>query len=192
MSSMTAPLTSTPTNFGSIPSEADITDTPWQQITAVDGRILALVQRLHHPLLTRGMGALTHLGDGGSWTLIAALLISFGGGGARVGYHLAAAAVMATILAQAIKRLVRRRRPSDLGHGVALVENPDPFSFPSGHTAAAFAVAVALTPSGAGSVLFALAGAIAVSRVYLGVHYPLDVGAGTLIGVVSGAAVLAF
>ena len=70
----------------------------------------------------------------------------------------------------------------------SLAADPDAFSFPSGHTTVAFAVAVALAGSGSGlgAVAAILAGGIAVSRVYLGAHYPLDVLAGIALGAASG------
>jgi undecaprenyl-diphosphatase len=84
------------------------------------------------------------------------------------------------------KLLARRRRPS---RSVSpLIRMPRSTSFPSGHSAAAFAFA-----SGAcaecpklGTVLIPLAGAVAYSRVHAGVHYPSDVGAGIAIGIGSG------
>jgi len=71
-----------------------------------------------------------------------------------------------------------------------LAENPDRFSFPSGHTAAAFAVAVAFAgePGGLGPLALLLATGIGLSRVYLGAHYPLDVAAGGMLGVFAGLA----
>jgi undecaprenyl-diphosphatase len=67
---------------------------------------------------------------------------------------------------------------------------PASASFPSGHAATAFAaaVAVALVYPRLGRPLLALAVVIAVSRVYLGVHYVLDVAVGTLLGIAVGIA----
>lgn len=94
----------------------------------------------------------------------------------------------ADLLAEAIKLAVPRHRP-DL-HG--LVATPHSHSFPSGHAATSFACATALAvcvprlrvPA------FLLAAAIAYSRLYVGVHYPLDVVAGAVLGVVSATALL--
>ncbi|HSN92574.1 MAG TPA: phosphatase PAP2 family protein [Anaeromyxobacteraceae bacterium] len=94
-------------------------------------------------------------------------------------------------LSQAVKRGLARARPDSAIEGVeALAANPDRFSFPSGHTAAAIAVAVAFAgaPFGLGPGAAVLAAGIALSRVYLGAHYPLDVAAGAVLGLLAGVA----
>jgi undecaprenyl-diphosphatase len=83
---------------------------------------------------------------------------------------------------------VRRKRPAlDIQASVP----PDRFSFPSGHTAAAFAVAVAMTGTMPLLVppLLVLAIIVGYGRMYLGVHYPLDVGAGAAVGLLTGSLV---
>ena len=67
---------------------------------------------------------------------------------------------------------------------------PDSASFPSGHTATAFAaaVAVALIYPRLGRPLLALAVVVGISRVYLGMHYALDVTAGMVLGIAVGFA----
>jgi membrane-associated phospholipid phosphatase len=64
----------------------------------------------------------------------------------------------------------------------ALIHAPASTSFPSSHAAMAAAAAMVLPP-----VVAPAAVAMAASRVYLGVHYPSDVGAGVLVGVACGA-----
>lgn len=87
-----------------------------------------------------------------------------------------------------VKRVVRRTRPS---LEVQSVVPPDKFSFPSGHTAAAFSLAIAMfgaAPWLAPGLLL-LAICVGYGRMYLGVHYPLDVAAGAAIGLVTGSVV---
>jgi undecaprenyl-diphosphatase len=95
------------------------------------------------------------------------------------------------MLVTLFKDLTDRARPPVADPGldpVGIV--PASSSFPSGHAATAFAaaVAVALVYPRLGRPLLALAVVIAVSRVYLGVHYVLDVAAGTLLGIAVGLA----
>ncbi len=90
-----------------------------------------------------------------------------------------------------IKKNVRRPRPFNRLKGVrALIVPPDEFSFPSGHTGAAFLLAVVLTAAlpALGPWVFAWAVLIGISRVYLGVHYPGDVLAGLALGTISAHA----
>lgn len=101
----------------------------------------------------------------------------------------AAAFTVERVLYASLKHTLRRPRPFERIAGVrALVTPPDRFSFPSGHTSAAFLVAVlvgSLFPVAA-LPLLAWAAAVGASRVCLGVHYPSDVLAGALLGGVIG------
>jgi undecaprenyl-diphosphatase len=88
-----------------------------------------------------------------------------------------------------VKPIGRRRRPDRGAEQVPLdryVGMPGSRSFPSGHTAsaAAFASAVGRVLPAAGVPLHTLAALVAYSRVHTGVHYPGDVFAGALTGVV--------
>jgi undecaprenyl-diphosphatase len=136
--------------------------------------------------------ALTWAGNGTSVTLYCLILLAtFDPVAERAALRLATSAGLASLASQILKRTLGRTRPDRAIVGFeALTTDPDRFSFPSGHTSAAFAVAVAFVgaPFGLPEALFALAGAIGVSRVYLGAHYPLDVGAGAVIGLLAGAA----
>ncbi|MFJ1576916.1 bifunctional phosphatase PAP2/diacylglycerol kinase family protein [Streptomyces sp. NPDC088147] len=91
------------------------------------------------------------------------------------------------------KRAVRRQRP--LLDAVPVIRRlkhqPFTTSFPSGHaaSAAAFATGVALESKGWGAVVAPVAAAVALSRVYTGVHYPSDVLAGAALGVGAAYAV---
>ncbi len=85
-----------------------------------------------------------------------------------------------------LKKLIRRRRPCVKFQEINnLISLPDEFSFPSGHTAAAFLMASLMSVFFPSFVIlfYFLALLIGVSRIYNGVHYPGDVIAGALIGI---------
>ena len=160
------------------------------RLLAIDERLLVGARRLHGPWRTRLARALTRAGDSSSWTVVVLLLLAAGRSSTVLSARLAAATLLGTLLSQGLKRSLHRPRPTSAIVGFeALAENPDRFSFPSGHTTAAFAAAVALAgaPFGLGPVALPLALGIGASRVYLGAHYPLDVAAGVLLGTVAGA-----
>jgi len=98
--------------------------------------------------------------------------------------------VDAWIVAELLKLVVRRPRPFSvvLDLPPTLITEPTTFSFPSGDTSFAFGAAVALGRVAPAWRLPALLFAVAVAfeRVAVGVHYPLDVLAGALIGTISG------
>jgi len=135
----------------------------------------------------------THLG-GARVTLGAGLaLAALGGEGRRAGLAALAGNAASHLLVQVLKRAVARPRPCDpQGMPLALVDAPDPFSFPSGHAAAAFAVAVpvAATWPWAAPAALGLAGYVAWTRVALRVHHVADVLAGAALGVAGALAAL--
>ena len=85
-----------------------------------------------------------------------------------------------------LKTVVRRKRPH-LEKLPALIATPTSLSFPSAHASSSFAAARAFSSLMPGSPLYAGATAMALSRVYLGMHYPSDIAAGALLGTLVGS-----
>ena len=95
--------------------------------------------------------------------------------------------VVLAILVLAIKFTIRRQRPE--GEWGAIYRNKDPHSFPSGHAARAFMLAIlALTlgPAWFGLLVIIWAPLVSLARVSMGVHYLSDVVAGMVVGVLAG------
>ena len=88
-------------------------------------------------------------------------------------------------LNQTVKFAVRRRRP-ELDGLPPLTPVVTRLSFPSAHATTSFAAARAYAGLAPTAALYAAAGAFALSRPYLGVHYPSDVLAGALLGIAVG------
>jgi len=134
---------------------------------------------------------ITHLGGAPSTVGIPAALWLTGGHLATAGRTALIANAMSHVAVQILKRTVARARPCD-ANGVLLAEIaiPDPFSFPSGHSAAATAVAASLAFAHPwlAPVALPLAGAICLSRVRLRVHHRTDVLAGAALGLAGALA----
>jgi undecaprenyl-diphosphatase len=93
-------------------------------------------------------------------------------------------------VASLLKAAIGEKRPAEPD---ALITIPHSHSFPSGHAATAFAGATVLSvllPRGA-PAFFVLAAAIAYSRLYVGVHWPLDIVGGAFVGVATALLLLA-
>lgn len=91
------------------------------------------------------------------------------------------------VIVMSLKFIIRRRRPE--GEWGGIYRNTDPHSFPSGHAARAFLIAVLATglgPVWAAAILWVWAPLVSLARVAMGVHYASDIVAGMLVGVVVG------
>jgi membrane-associated phospholipid phosphatase len=147
----------------------------------VDRAIYGAIAATDTPALDRAMTRLTRAADHSKLSMTAAAVLSVTRGrkGRRAAFEgLASVAATSAVANLAIKPLGRRRRPDRAADDVPLARHvpmPTTTSFPSGHSAAAFAFA-----TGVGNVL--PREAVAYSRVHTGVHYPGDAIAGSLLG----------
>jgi undecaprenyl-diphosphatase len=154
-----------------------------------DCRLFSAVAGARTPWLDRAIPLLSRSANHSAlWLAVAAGLWLSRGRRAQRGAvrGLGSIAVTSLTVNQGIKRLIRRPRPSVRGvPAVRRVKVPAlTTSFPSGHagSAAAFASGVASELPAAGAPLALAAAAVGFSRIYVGVHYPLDVLAGAAIG----------
>ena len=160
--------------------------------------ILALMERdilmwiqenVRAAALTPVMKLFSLLGDKGLfWIALTLLLLAFRRT-RRVGAYCAVSMILTFLIVNcAVKPLVARVRPYDLFPEIQLLVRAEhDFSFPSGHSANSFAVAwilLRMAPKKYGIPAVVLALLIALSRLYVGVHYPTDVLAGTAIAIV--------
>ena len=167
------------------------TPTRWlQDAERIDVALYAAIAQTPTPTLDRAMARLSHAADYSRLSLAAAGLLAAIGrrrGRRAAAMGLASVGVAASVTNLAVKPLGHRRRPDRAAEEVPVarhVRMPSSTSFPSGHSAAAFAFA-----TGVGHVLppaaiplRGLAALVAYSRVHTGVHYPGDIVAGALIG----------
>jgi membrane-associated phospholipid phosphatase len=156
-------------------------------VGALDERLLLLARTRGHgdPHVERAVSTFSKLGEhGGVWLAIGAAGWALDRD--RSPSWLRATATVGGVYAlnTAIKLAVRRPRPR-LSGLPALTGTPTQLSFPSAHASTSFAAAGLYAQLGLpASLLYALAGSLALSRLYLGVHYPSDVLAGAALGAV--------
>lgn len=155
-----------------------------------DSKILFGIQEhLRCGLGDRVIPRLSALGNGGAvWLCSAAVALCFERT-QKTGVNVLQALFFAIVLILLLKRAFCRPRPCDEHKDVKLlIRRPPDHSFPSGHALSSFAAATALAAAGPlfGIPALCLAMLIAFSRLYLFVHYPADVLAGSVLGVMAG------
>ena len=166
-----------------------------ESLLPLDASARAWLVTHHTPWLDAVLWTLSALGVGGLlWVAIAAVMASWVPRLRAPAWQV----VLVVILAQAvvdwgIKPLVGRPRPflADARSRVVGYQ-PSTYSFPSGHSASSFGAATVLAfalSRRRAAIVWALAATVAFSRIYIGVHYPLDVAVGALTGVLLGVLV---
>ncbi|WP_367397310.1 phosphatase PAP2 family protein [Clostridium sp. MSJ-8] len=160
-------------------------------IQSFDFSILDYIrENLSNSLLDNVMPLFTHLGDAGIiWIIITVYLLiikKYRKYGVIMLLALGLDVLVCNVL---LKELVGRARPFEVRPYIDIIINkPKDPSFPSGHTAIAFAAASVLCYMDRRTGIFAIiiASIIAFSRLYLYVHYPTDVLAGIIVGILCG------
>ena len=153
-------------------------------LAALDLRLLRLLRtRGHWPPFERAVRVYAMSGENGVlWHGLAVAGLALDGHNRRV-YRRAMALTLTTLAVNtAIKQLVRRARPVLEEELPQLVPTLSGRSYPSAHSSTSFAAAGALSRALPAPPLYAAAAAMALSRPYLGVHYPSDIVAGALLG----------
>jgi undecaprenyl-diphosphatase len=164
------------------------------ELGRLDRAVYGAIADTPTPLLDEPMRRLSNAANFSKlWMAIAAGVALVGGRDGRraAATGMIAIGVTSAVVNQAVKRFADRPRPDRSGEDVPqerYVHMPTSTSFPSGHSASAFAfanVVGAQLPLLSGPLHF-LAATVAYSRVHTGVHYPGDVIIGSLIGSVMG------
>ena len=152
--------------------------------------LLHWFQSIHNDFLDYIVPKITMLANGGWFWIVVTLLLLIFPFNRKMGIQAALSLILTVIVCNLIlKPSIMRCRPCWLEPEVQLlVSVPKDYSFPSGHSNASFAVATAICTRNKklGIPALILAAAIAISRLYVFVHWPTDVLVGTLTGIAGG------
>lgn len=164
-------------------------------ILQLDQNILLFIQEyIRHDWMDWFWKGVTHLGDFGIFWILLTIVLLIPKKTRKAGLASALALIIGTLITNvAIKNVVARVRPYEVIQELELmIEKQKDFSFPSGHTCESFASAFAIYkckevfPKKWRIAAMVLATLIALSRLYVGVHYPTDVLGGLIVGLFSG------
>lgn len=156
--------------------------------------ILDAIQLIHTPWLDALVAAYTSTSDVGQIWILLGIVLAIIPKTRKLGAAVLVAVLIGAIVTSGIlKPLIMRPRPCDVNPLVPMiVDRPHGSSFPSGHATAAFAAFGALLFSKGPKLLVIVVGIgallMALTRLYCYVHYPTDVLAGTVVGLLAGFA----
>ena len=172
--------------------------TDWQKFNILEAEMLKDFQHwIRQPWLDKVIVVFTELNDAGKISILICILLLILKKYRKVGLCTSLALVFETLIINMIlKPLVERPRPYIINEAIDILVNyQSDFSFPSGHTGSAVAVAGVMLlcmPKKYGIPAFLFAILMGVSRMYVGVHYFTDVLAGAGIGLGCAAFVVKF
>ena len=161
----------------------------FRSLLELDARLSDQLRVAEQPGLLRNFSVFfAHSGDSWFWGLALIILWFFGHSFWKQWAVVMVMGIAGLIfIVMSIKFSVRRRRPE--GEWGGIYRNTDPHSFPSGHAARAFMIAVLATglgPAWLAAILWIWAPLVSLARVAMGVHYASDVVAGTVVGILVG------
>ena len=157
-----------------------------------EAHILAWIESLRGPVLTPAVRFFTHLGDSGLLFIVLTLFLLAFPKTRKVGLATALALLCSLLFTNLIlKNLFQRERPWEVVDFLHNLVFETDTSFPSGHTSAAFAFALAFVRSDfkgrwAKVTVVVVAVLMGLSRLYVGAHYPTDVLVGFVVGDLAG------
>jgi undecaprenyl-diphosphatase len=137
---------------------------------------------------------ITGLGDTRAWVILGVVCFFSGPGGKELAWIMVLGGILSIASTNLLKFAVQRPRPFEAGLDRRLINEPFGNSFPSGHSTQALTIvtAVGVLYPPVAIPLYCLGLAIALSRIYLGVHFPFDVLLGIALGSVLGPATVIF
>ena len=163
-----------------------------EQIISIDESLFQIINGFSNPFLDIIFIPLTHFGSIFFWVII--VLICWSRKEKKLAIYLIYSIIINSFLSFSLKWLFRRSRPSETLLKAVVVERSVGPSFPSGHAEMAFSGATILSYFYKifefETVFYILAIITAISRIYLGVHYPIDTLFGALIGIIIGNLIL--
>lgn len=166
-------------------------DSMLETIQNLDWSILKFIQNnFRNPILDNVMKFFTQIGDVAAIWIVIAIIFLFIKKYRNTGIKIAIGLILVSILGNLVfKNIFARPRPFILDKDIELlISAPFGFSFPSGHSFSSFVAAtiIFLEDKRMGYFALLVAGLIAISRVYLYVHFPSDILAGMLLGILLG------
>ena len=162
---------------------------------ALDFNLLSQIYNItHNGIFDKIMPIISNMGNMGIIWVTISIILLFSKKYRKTGILCLVALIVTAIIGEGIlKNLIQRLRPfNEVPTMQLLISKPLSYSFPSGHTASAFAAAFIISNKIKKLVIpaYVLAATIAFSRMYLFVHYPSDIIGGVLLGTICAIVVL--
>jgi undecaprenyl-diphosphatase len=166
-----------------------------RRIQELDDRFATATRTSKQPTFIRALAVvLAHSGDSWFWLVGLGLLWWLGSGEwQQLALVMIIGILITALVVMVIKFTVRRSRPQ--GDWGKVYRMTDPHSFPSGHAARSTMLAMiglGLGPLWLGLTLMIWAPLVGLARIILGVHYPSDILAGMVLGLIMGVLVVLF